>query len=278
MKTVSIVTTMTDPSSRNDPWEEALACYREFADEVIIVGNDWPYEFTWSHIGKTFQEGFKKANGDWVLRMDLDYFLHEKDFKNIKKLFIKYEDYPVISFPQFQFFTEKKYSFRTLIGVAVNKKKFPEVKLNGGGDLCLPTIQNQLLDPFKNPISKFPIYQYDSFFRTKEIISADRARFARAWNREFGNYGDRGGPSENEAYQAWEKMITDKISNHIYNFDLEKHPKYIREKIKNIDKDAFGYNAFGIAYNNPRIRDLLNEAKKIIKIYFSRKKFEFKTL
>ena len=74
------------------------------------------------------------------------------------------------------------------------------------------------------------------------------------------------------------KMITDKISNHIYNFDLEKHPKYIREKIKNIDKDAFGYNAFGIAYNNPRIRDLLNEAKKIIKIYFSRKKFEFKTL
>ena len=157
-------------------------------------------------------------------------------------------------------------------------KKFPEVKLNGGGDLCLPTFQNRLLDPFKNPISKYPIYQYDSFFRTKEIISADRARFARAWNREFGNYGDRGGPSENEAYQAWEKMITDKISNHIYNFDLEKHPKYIREKIKNIDKDAFGYNAFGIAYNNPRIRDLLNEAKKIIKIYFSRKKFEFKTL
>ena len=107
MKTVSIVTTMTDPSSRNDPWEEALACYREFADEVIIVGNDWPYEFTWSHIGKTFQEGFKKANGDWVLRMDLDYFLHEKDFKNIKKLFIKYEDYPVISFLNFNFLLKK---------------------------------------------------------------------------------------------------------------------------------------------------------------------------
>ena len=65
--------------------------------------------------------------------MDLDYFLHEKDFKNIKNLFIKYKDFPIISFPVSILL--KKYSFRTLIGVAVNKKKYPDVKLNGGGDL-----------------------------------------------------------------------------------------------------------------------------------------------
>ena len=39
--------------------------------------------------------------------------------------------------------------------------------MNGGGDLCLPTLENVLLDPFKNPISKYPIYQYDSFLETK---------------------------------------------------------------------------------------------------------------
>ena len=33
-------------------------------------------------------------------------------------------------------------------------------------------------------------------FRTKEIISTDRARFARAWNRFFLDYGNRGGGTE----------------------------------------------------------------------------------
>ena len=40
--------------------KEAFECYRDLADEVIIVGEDWPYEFEWSHIGKTFQKGYEK--------------------------------------------------------------------------------------------------------------------------------------------------------------------------------------------------------------------------
>ena len=86
MSNISIVTTMTDPDLRQDPWKEALDCYNSFADEVIIVGSDWPYEFKWDEIGKTFQEGFDKASGDWIIRMDLDYFFHQDDFLNIKRI------------------------------------------------------------------------------------------------------------------------------------------------------------------------------------------------
>ena len=75
MTTLSIFTSMTNPELRNDPWKEALECYKYFADEVVIVGKDWPYDFSWDYIGKTFQEGFDKSNSDWVMRMDIDYFL-----------------------------------------------------------------------------------------------------------------------------------------------------------------------------------------------------------
>ena len=37
-----------------------------------------------------------------------------------------------------------------------------------------------------------PVWNYDTTFKTKEIIAQDRARFARAWYREFKDYGDRG--------------------------------------------------------------------------------------
>ena len=69
---------MTEPEKRGDPWKEALNCYKDFADEVIITGQDWPEEFTWDHIGKTFTEGFNKCSGDWVLNLALDMFIHEK--------------------------------------------------------------------------------------------------------------------------------------------------------------------------------------------------------
>ena len=65
--------------------------------------------------------------------------------------------------------------------IAINKKKFPNVKFNGGGDLCLPTIDGKIINPRKIPNINVPIYQYDALFRTKGMISKDRARFARAW-------------------------------------------------------------------------------------------------
>ena len=82
---LSIATSYTDPESRMDPWKEALSCYEDLADEVVRSGENWPYEFTWDYIGKVFNESYKKASGDWVIRMDLDYFFHEKDF-SYKKL------------------------------------------------------------------------------------------------------------------------------------------------------------------------------------------------
>ena len=64
---ISIFTTMTNPQKRMDPYKEALKCYEDFADEVIIVGENWPEEFSFDYIGKTFQEGFDLCKGDWVI-------------------------------------------------------------------------------------------------------------------------------------------------------------------------------------------------------------------
>ena len=52
--------------------------------------------------------------------------------------------------------------------------------MNGGGDLCQPTINGELLAPEKYPLFNIPIWNYDSVFKDKEIIKKDRGRFARA--------------------------------------------------------------------------------------------------
>ena len=246
MNKLSIFTTMTNPEDRKDPWKEALNCYEELSDEVIVVGEDWPEEFEWDYIGKTFQNGFNKCSGDWVIRMDLDYFFHEKDFSYIRKFLKKNINSPAVAFPQYQFFTPDRFQVKTKICIALNKKYYPEIKLNGGGDLCMPTLDSKLLINSDMPQAKIPLFQYDSMFRTKEIIASDRARFARAWHSYFGEWGDRGGASEEEAFNAWFEMIKNRYKLHTNRINIDRHPKFIKEKLINLDHKQFGFDAFGL--------------------------------
>ena len=249
---ITIFTSMTNPEERKDPWQEALDCYEELADEVLIIGDDFPEEFKWDYFGKIFQKAFDESEGDWVFRMDLDYFFHEEDIQEIRELLNKHSEYPAIAFPQYQFFTPDRYQLKTKICLALNKKNFPNIKLDGGGDLVLPTMNNKLINVADVPNSKIPIYQYDSTFRTKEIISNDRARFARAWFRQFGDYGNRGGPTPEEAFKAWYKMIEERYPKHTFRLNKDKHPIFMKERLKTLEKGQFGFDAFGLKGNTDR--------------------------
>lgn len=243
---ISICTTMTNPEARKDPWKEALECYKDLADEVIITGEDWKYDFSWDDIGKFFQEGFNKASGDWVLRMDLDYFFRKNDFIKIKNFLDTNKNEPAVAFPQYQIFSHDRYQLKTKLCIALNKKNFPNIKLNGGGDLCQPTLNGKQVKHSSSPVSRVPLFQYDSVFRTKDIIAEDRARFARAWYKYFKNYGDRGGASNEEAFNAWFTMVKQRYNFHIWKLKLTDHPTYIRDRLSDIQPDQFGYDVFGL--------------------------------
>mgnify|MGYP002021754025 CR=1 FL=1 len=243
---LSIFTSMTDPESRMDPYKEALECYEDFADEIIIVGEDWPDEFSFDYIGKTFQEGFDKSTGDWVIRMDIDTFFHEKSKDFLISSLKENSDVPGLVFPKLQIFTPDRGHLKAKMCIAFNKKKYPNIKLNGGGDMCDPTLDDVLLDQYNLPNKKITIWNYDSVFKNKNIISKDRARFARAWNREFGNFGDRGGPTDEEAFTAWYNMVKTRYPFHTSTVAISKHPKFIQQKLYNLTPKQFGYDLFGL--------------------------------
>tara|TARA_X000001036_G_scaffold383322_1_gene376574 strand:- start:256 stop:1050 length:795 start_codon:yes stop_codon:yes gene_type:complete len=243
---------MTNPEERNDPWKEALECYEDFADEVVVVGQTWPKEFSFEYIGSVFQDGFNKSNGDWVILMDVDTFFHERDKEKINNVLKKYEDYPSVAFPKFQFFHPERYNLKSKMCIALNKKNFPNIKFTGGPDLCQPTVEGQLIKPDFAPYEKIVIWNYEAMFRTKDIIKKDRSRFARAWFNSFSNYGDRGGPTQEEAFEAWFKMIEDRYSYHYLKMKIDNHPKYIKNRLRNIPDDQFGSNLFGLISKNEK--------------------------
>ena len=249
---LTIYTHYTDPESRNDPWKEALKCFEEIADELIIVGQDWPDSFSWDYIGKVFQEGFEKSTGDWVINMPIDNLFHEKDLVYIKNFIFQNKEQPAIAFPKRKFFTPDRFEIKTRDVLAMNKKDYPNIKLNGGGDLCLPTLNGIEIKAKDVPNAKAALWNYDTVFRTKEIIMKDRKRFANAWFDYFGTWDDRGGPSEEEAFDAWFKMVQDRYKYHIYKTKISDHPSYIQEKLLNLKENQFGYDGFGLKKNTKR--------------------------
>ena len=259
---------MTDPDARKDPWRESMKCYEDFADEVIVVGKDWPYEFSWDYIQTVFQEGFDKSTGDWAFWMDIDTMFHEKSFEKIKEELKKYGDSPAIAFPKYQIFTPDRYHMKTHLVVALNKKIFPYIKMNGGGDELQPTINGNLIEISNIPKSTEPVWNYDSIFRTKEIIKEDRARFARAWNRYFKDLGGRGGELPDEAYDAWLNMVLERYQYHVLKLKIDDHPKYIRDSLKELDESNFGYSMFG--QKNKIKRKPIHYVKAYRSRYFSK--------
>ena len=74
----------------------------------------------------------------------------------------------------------------------------------------------------------------------------DRARFSRAWFRQFNTYQSRGGSTEEEAYQAWLNEIIKRYPKHSFKLNLDEHPVFIRNKLSTIEEDQFGFDAFGL--------------------------------
>lgn len=241
---------MTDPDKRKDPWREALSCYEDIADELVVTGQDWPEEFRWDYIGEEIsQKGFEKCTGDWVLNFAIDHILHQNDIKKLKQFLIQNSEAPAVVLHQHQIFTPDRYHRQTKLVVAINKKKYPEVKWTGGNDLCLATLNNQVINANSLPDSKIALWNYDKVFGTKDSISFDRARFARAWFRQFNSYGVFGGPTPEEAFNAWFELIKERYKKHVLKLKLSSHPKYIRGSIENLNADQFGHSAFGLKGN-----------------------------
>lgn len=260
---LSIFTTLTDPDSRGDTHYESLKCYMELADETLIVdgsyspfvesgadflkvvSNEWPQEFSWEFIGQQFQRGYEACTGDWVIRADLDYLFHERDFGKIRQALKDYPSAPAVSFYKWQFILPDRYNLKSRLLIAVNRKAFGDrITFSGAGDLCQPQLDGKDIDINDMPQAGVPFYNYEKLLKTKEQIIDDVERMDNAYLRYFNEtlYST----DELTAYDGWYNMVSGRFNKPQEKIRLEQHPKYIIETIRNLKPEQFGYDGFGL--------------------------------
>lgn len=266
---LSIFTTVTEPRVRGDAWKPAFNCYKELADEFVVVDgspnmtkdsgfsnpemkvivNKWPTEFKWDFIGQQFRRGYEACIGDWVIHADLDFIFHEKDFEKIREQLEIHREHPALSFWKYQFILPDRYNLKSRLVIAVNKKTFGDrIKFNSGGDLCQPSLDEVELSSDDMAEIRVPFYNYEHLLKTKEQITDDVSRMDRAYHRHFGKwlYSTDG----TNAFDGWLEMVKGRFNKPQEHIKLSQHPKFVQETIKNLTPDQWGYNGFGLLEDN----------------------------
>ena len=276
MKSISIFTTLTSPEQRQDAYLEALECYLDFVDEVVVVNGGegfklfkrgfqhhknwedkaevnnvisiakikeikykWPEEFDFCFIGQQFNRGYKACTGDWVIRADLDFFWHEDDFYAIRD-FLKDCDAPVACMVKRQFLKHSSYSVKALVPVAFNKKKYGNrIQLDSGGDLCQPSLDGKEINKDEMPIIARKEYHIIDDSADPKLVSK---RLEKAKTDEIGLY------SYNDYIPVW-------------NYECLKRTKEVQAKefyrFARAWGRTFGKNLFNIQSEEDALREFL---------------------
>lgn len=269
---LSIFMTASKPYERGDNDVDAVKCYMDLADELIVVNGgppgdivshvdqvkivdyQWPTEFSWPFIGQQFQRGYEAATGDWVIHADLDYIFHEKDFQRIYEALKQHNDSPAISFYKFQFILPDRYNLKSRLVIAVNKAKFGDrIRFDSGGDLCQPSLDGEQLKPWQMPEAGVPFYNYEKFTKTFEQINDDVERMDRAYFRHFRRwiYQD----NLLTSYGGWLRMMKGRFLKPQQHIQLEDHPKYVQETIANLKPEHWGYSGFEELERNDYVKN-----------------------
>lgn len=271
MPSLSCFTTVTNPEKRGDNYSDAIECYKDLADEVVIIDGDfglpfdyfdnahvisypWPKEFSWKHIGKAFQRGYEACTSDWCIRLDIDTVIHEEDYQTIRQALEKYNDQPALSFYKKQFILPDRYNVKSRLVLAANKAKFGNrIRFDSGADSCQMSIDGKYIQPGDVPEIGIGLWNFECILKTKTQILEDKGRFARAWQRHFGEY-KLGGPSDKSAYNEWLKMLSGRFKKPQEHIGLDKHPAIMQETIRNLKPEQFGYDGFGMLGENDYIK------------------------
>ena len=223
---------------KNEPLTEYA--FIKLHDKVKIVYYEWPKEFKFDFIGQQFQRGYEACTGSWVLRCDIDYVFHEKDMKDIREQLARVDltNASAASMLKYQYIHPSRYNLKSRTVVAVNKGMYGDrIKFDLGGDLCQPSLDGTLIA--NPPCLSIPFYNYEHMTKTEKAIREEIGRMDRAYRRSFDKPLYKG-----DTFEGWADMMRGRIEKAV-PFDFENHPKYIKETIKNLKPEQFGYSMFG---------------------------------
>ena len=260
--TIGAYILLQNPKTNNYPYKEVINCCLDLFDEILIVdgGTDdgsfdmlpidkrikiikreWKEDAGWDFLTQQYDCGLQNLTTDWRIKMDADYIFHQDDLVKLRNFLEQHPNDKIVNFEKRCFNLIDRYRVKTKIGLAINKKVYPNIHWNTDDKY---QDGNEVLDEETWTTSGINVWVYDNCFKTKKNIKKVMYKFAQACYDKYGK--DWGHKSPEAALKFMIDLFRTRIDTHQQTIiNLEEHPKYIQDKIKNLTDKQLGFSLFG---------------------------------
>lgn len=283
-KTIGVHTTITNPHKQGYAWKEAIENYLSFADQVVVVDGgsepevidwlrtkkvkiinlEWPQgDWHWSELPRHNQAGYEALETNWAIRMDIDYLLHENDFKRLREGLgrLSKENYLLASFMKKIILNKTTYYKKCPLPILINKERAKNTMAYGydkdtKSDWCFPIYIEGKDErgvyygrtPNKEIIQKTDVscWVYDYFFRDEKMVAERFWKFSQAWHKISGKWD--WGDNEENAFKTFCRQQYGRLRKNVHFMTIDEHPKAIKERIKNMLPEEWGYDNWDDKY------------------------------
>jgi len=243
-------------------------------DKIKLVYNKWRVD-DYLMYGEQYKLGFENTTGDFCIKADIDYFFHEDDWEDIRTSIEEYDE-DVLFIAKKQFILVDRFRVKALMPIVFKGSLRGQVEFNLGGDYTWPQINSKIISDKSKAVCRkqfvmigdkvtdkmikkrlpdkiekndqiftmnrrIPVYNYDMCFKDKETIGRE---FLKQSLSKFKKTGSHWGLTKKDALDYFVKMQIGRLGQGFEKMDLEKHPKHIKDKVKNIKENQLGFNLF----------------------------------
>ena len=253
-----------------------IEAIQQINDSKIRIINDedvkWEKEWAYGRMGHNFNRGLQECTGDWVIKFDVDYILHEKgtirfreDLANASK-----RERLTVAFTRMNFILADRFYVKSKKTLAINKTRCREVGINlkygldlkrwgWGFDFIDGTelkdkvnFGSMLREGGNSIVTGATVFNYDFCLASKDIVRESRWRHELAVNKQQLLAGLTTKEAVNNirenkevVWNLFKKNCLENLERFATPLEIEKHPEIIQDKIKNLSKDQQGYNCWG---------------------------------
>lgn len=252
--------------------EEEERCHI-FAPGLLGGAPKWEKDWAWHQFGVSMNFGLEKCTGDVAIKFDADYIFDEGTAEEFKQHIEAWmNDKTAHPIPPMAFTLQKvnlmtiHYAFKKARpALVVNKRDYPKLKYGmayrDDPDFvyAIVTEKNKMTDYLYHgrSIMEYPaliqdtpgtVWVYDFAFMDAETMEqvSIRSNLAKAKSNEAMLPEARKKIIAEFALGGVRKFMRSRAEGYLFTrVPLSQHPRVIREKVKNITMDMFGYDCFG---------------------------------
>ncbi len=248
--------------------------------KIKIIQDDdtkWEDEWAYGRMGHNFNRGLQECTGDWAIKFDVDYILHEKKRDSIRVDLLRglQNEVLCIAFTRLNFILSDRFFAKSKKTLAINKTECKKQGINLKYGLDIErwgwgfdfinanglehgiNVGDMIRYRWNSIITSACVYNYDYVFMTEDVAKEARWRHDLAVHKQQEKEGrvqkeyvDTLRNDKNIAWDCYKKQCIANMGRALTAITIEQHPEIIIEKVKSITFEQQGCNSWGWFYRS----------------------------